>query len=67
VYIIIKMHVYLFAPMHRNAGNFSVGDSFVGYQADTPAAIVFKIFQEVDFTKLSNNKQWEKEVCTIFT
>ena len=51
--------------LHRNASNFSAGDSFVGYQADTPASIVFKVFQEVDFTKFSDNSQWEKEVCTI--
>ncbi|XP_065899490.1 E3 ubiquitin-protein ligase rnf213-alpha-like isoform X3 [Dysidea avara] len=47
-----------------DANKFSAGDSFVGYQTDTPASIVFKVFQEIDFAKFSDNKQWEKEALS---
>ena len=57
--IVFAFYVYNFLIFCRGANNFSAGDSFVGYQDDTPASIVFKIFQEVDF---SDKKQWEKEV-----
>ena len=46
--------------------SFSPEDAFVGYQSDTPASIVFKVWQdlkldEVEFSK--NDDQWEEKVC----
>lgn len=46
---------------NRDANKFTAGDSFIGYQADTPASIVFKVFQEVE---ISDDKQWKEKVAT---
>ena len=45
---------------NRDANKFTAGDSFIGYQADTPASIVFKVFQEVEI----RDKQWKEKVAT---
>jgi len=46
-------------------GNFTQEDAFVGYQPDTPASIVFKVWQDLklDNVDLSNaDDQWEEKV-----
>ena len=48
-----------------DTSTFTVEDAFVGYQSDTSASIVFKVWQDlkldgVEFSK--NDDQWEEEV-----
>ena len=49
------------------AGTFTPEDAFVGYQSDTPASIVFKVWQDLKLNdvKLSDDDddQWENNVC----
>ena len=48
---------------------FTPEDAFVGYQSDTPASIVFKVWQYLELSNVElseDNEQWEEEVmlCT---
>ena len=47
------------------SGTFTAEDAFVGYQSDTPASIVFKVWQDLKLNdvKLSDDDdQWEEKV-----
>ena len=54
-----------------SGGNsFTPEDAFVGYQFDTPASIVFKVWQDFNFNDVElsdDDDQWEKVVgdCVI--
>ena len=54
-------HFYIIS----GANSFTPEDAFVGYQPDTPASVVFKVWQDFNFidAKLSDNDdQWEEKV-----
>ena len=54
--------------------NFKIGDAFVGYQKDTPAAVVFQvshIFKDyVDKANIEDVEHWKAKVivcCFIYS
>ena len=51
-------------PYISGAGTFIPEDAFVGYQSDTPASIVFRVWQDLKLNKLelSDDDKWEEEV-----
>lgn len=50
---------------NSGAGTFTPEDAFVGYQSDTPASIVFKVWQDLQLSNVdisNDDDQWEEEV-----
>ena len=46
--------------------NFKVGDAFVGYQKDTPAAVVFQVSRLLkDHTEEEDVERWKAKVIII--
>ena len=46
--------------------NFKVGDAFVGYQKDTPAAVVFQVSRLLkDHTEEDDVEHWKAKVIII--
>ena len=46
-------------------GTFTPEDAFVGYQSDTPASVVFKVWQDLELSNVEldeDSEQWEEEV-----
>ena len=47
------------------ASSFTPEDAFVGYQSDTPASIVFKVWQDFNFNDVElsdDDDKWEEKV-----
>ena len=54
----IHVHIsaLLISLVISNRGRLKLGDAFVGYQEDTPAAVVFQAYHHIKALK-----QWERE------
>lgn len=50
------MYIYICWFNFSNRARLQLGDAFVGYQEDTPAAVVFQAYHH-----LKARKQWEVE------
>ena len=46
------------------ADTFTPEDAFVGYQSDTPASVVFKVWQDLKLNEVDDD-QWEEKVSAI--
>ena len=45
-----------------SADTFTPKDAFVGYQYDTPASVVFKVWQDLRLDDAEPSGQWEEKV-----
>ena len=57
-------YVYIYLPI-SDADSFTEKDAFVGYQSDTPASIVFKVWQDLNLNETELSNQWEEKVNSI--
>ena len=46
----------------NSADTFTTKDAFVGYQYDTPASVVFKVWQDLRLDDAEPSDQWEEKV-----
>lgn len=45
--------------------SFTETDAFVGYQSDTPASIVFKVWQELKLDDAELSDHWDVKVISV--
>ena len=63
IHYIYAMCVHLYISY---ADSFAERDAFVGYQSDTPAAIVLKVWQDLKLVDAEFSDQMEEKVDVIY-